>query len=356
MSDTSSAKPAGSVKNISQHYNSIVHDERTESKIYQLRCFHNWIKSVLIDDACQILTVFGKSQKPIKVLDLCCGKGGDFSKWRINHVSYLAAVDIADRCVEECKERYFKFKKRDSKIYSFEAHVVDMGVDDLSKILNIKTGYNMASCQFSLHYLFESHEKACNFINNLAECIEVKGIFIATLPNAYEIMRRLRKVDGFEFGNEYYNIRFDSTVDKNQPNLFGEKYHFELDEVVNLPEYLVYFPLLEKMLEKVGFRLLYRMNFSQALHGKIKSGNNHFADLMKKMKCFETRMSDYKNSSDDTKLKYYKDFTLFGHKKLPNFNSERLAHFNTVSKNEWEITTLYDVVLFEKFKNTSERL
>ena len=96
--------------------------------------------------------------------------------------------DIADRCVEECKERYFKFKKRDSKIYSFEAHVVDMGVDDLSKILNIKTGYNMASCQFSLHYLFESHEKACNFINNLAECIEVKGIFIATLPNAYEIM------------------------------------------------------------------------------------------------------------------------------------------------------------------------
>lgn len=47
------------------------------------------------------------------------------------------------------------------------------------------------------------------------------------------------------FGNEVYQITFQTPDKKNLP-LFGAKYDFQLDRVVNCPEFLVYFPLLEK--------------------------------------------------------------------------------------------------------------
>jgi mRNA (guanine-N7-)-methyltransferase len=57
--------------------------------------------------------------------------------------------------------------------------------------------------------------------------------------------KRLRAAEGMEFGNEVYQIKFEGT-DKHSLPLFGAKYHFLLEGVVNCPEFLVYFPLLEK--------------------------------------------------------------------------------------------------------------
>jgi len=47
------------------------------------------------------------------------------------------------------------------------------------------------------------------------------------------------------FGNEVYEISFD-VDDKQHIPLFGAKYHFRLEGVVDCPEFVVYFPLLEK--------------------------------------------------------------------------------------------------------------
>ena len=47
------------------------------------------------------------------------------------------------------------------------------------------------------------------------------------------------------FGNEVYEISFDTESKQNIP-LFGAKYHFKLEGVVDCPEFIVYFPLLEK--------------------------------------------------------------------------------------------------------------
>ena len=51
--------------------------------------------------------------------------------------------------------------------------------------------------------------------------------------------------------NNVFKIQFDSSIDLNGKDgrsipLFGAEYHFTLDENVNCPEYLVYFPLLEE--------------------------------------------------------------------------------------------------------------
>jgi mRNA (guanine-N7-)-methyltransferase len=45
------------------------------------------------------------------------------------------------------------------------------------------------------------------------------------------------------FGNSVFNIKFDDLDDL---PLFGAKYNFSLEGVVNCPEFLVYFPALVK--------------------------------------------------------------------------------------------------------------
>lgn len=55
--------------------------------------------------------------------------------------------------------------------------------------------------------------------------------------------KRLKKAEGNSFGNEVYNIEFEN---KEEFGLFGAKYNFKLSDVVDCPEFLVYFPAVEK--------------------------------------------------------------------------------------------------------------
>ena len=50
------------------------------------------------------------------------------------------------------------------------------------------------------------------------------------------------------FGNEVYRVTFQTDGKDNIP-LFGAKYDFHLEGVVDCPEFLVYFPLLEKYVD-----------------------------------------------------------------------------------------------------------
>ena len=49
---------------------------------------------------------------PIKVLDMCCGKGGDLLKWRRGNITHLVCADIAEVSVEQCQTRYNDLQNR----------------------------------------------------------------------------------------------------------------------------------------------------------------------------------------------------------------------------------------------------
>lgn len=55
----------------------------------------------------------GKSRgAPLRVLDMCCGKGGDLLKWRRGNITHLVCADIAEVSVEQCQARYNDLQNR----------------------------------------------------------------------------------------------------------------------------------------------------------------------------------------------------------------------------------------------------
>ena len=57
--------------------------------------------------------------------------------------------------------------------------------------------------------------------------------------------KRLRASEDMSFGNDVYHVTF-RTEDKANLPLFGAKYDFHLEGVVDCPEFLIYFPVLEE--------------------------------------------------------------------------------------------------------------
>ena len=178
---------------------------------------------------------------------MCCGKGGDLLKWENSSITHSICTDIAEVSMQQCEERYKTMIDRNRKsnkpkrLSTAEFFACDSTLQRLrEKYRDPSIELDLVSCQFAFHYCFESLKQAECMIRNAPECLRPGGYFIGTIPDANDIMKRQREADSDEFGNEIYRIKFLS--DTEMPPLFGAKYNFELDGVVNCPEFLVYFP------------------------------------------------------------------------------------------------------------------
>ncbi|KAL5466690.1 hypothetical protein EMCRGX_G030835 [Ephydatia muelleri] len=242
-------------------------DRRNESPIYQMRNFNNWVKSILIRTYLP---------KRATVLDLCCGKGGDLLKWKEGNIEYLVCADISDASVDECQRRYSSKKMATGHRtpYGAEFLVADCSEERLrDKYGNAGRRFHLTSCQFSLHYAFESYGKAHMMLRNACENLLPGGYFIGTTVDSNELVRKLREAgpseDGiYKIGNDIFSVKADLKLNQclnqsqNQPvPLFGAKYNFWLHEVVDLPEYLIHMPLLHSMLSDFGMEPVAQQNF-----------------------------------------------------------------------------------------------
>lgn len=96
--------------------------------------------------------------------------------------------------------------------------------------------------------------------SNINVCF-IKWNVTGTMPDANEIVARARKSDTTSFGNAILQVTVE--FDLEDPPLFGAKYNFQLDGVVNCPEFLVHFPTFVKLAKKYGLKLVKKEKFSK---------------------------------------------------------------------------------------------
>ncbi|KAM5304793.1 mRNA cap guanine-N(7) methyltransferase isoform 2-T3 [Glossophaga mutica] len=276
----------GHSSTVAAHYNELQEvglEKRSQSRIFYLRNFNNWMKSVLIGEFLEKLRQ--KKKRDITVLDLGCGKGGDLLKWKKGRINKLVCTDIADVSVKQCQQRYEDMKNRRDNEYIFNAEFITADCSKellIDKFRDPEMYFDICSCQFVCHYSFESYEQADMMLRNACERLSPGGYFIGTTPNSFELIRRLEASETESFGNEIYTVKFQK---KGDYPLFGCKYDFNLEGVVDVPEFLVYFPLLNEMVKKYNMKLVYKKTFLEFYEEKIKNNENKM--LLKRMQALE---------------------------------------------------------------------
>uniref|UniRef100_A0A6B2L714 mRNA (guanine-N(7))-methyltransferase n=1 Tax=Arcella intermedia TaxID=1963864 RepID=A0A6B2L714_9EUKA len=217
-----------------------------------LRKFNNWIKTLLINQYCQ---------KGFNVFDICAGKGGDLTKWAHAKINRLFFADIAEISVKDAVDRYTKDISTRPKLHAFLPTFIcaDCHKPGLQQELERQAiPFDLVSCQFALHYSFESESSAKQFLTNVSCNLQPGGHFVATLPSASRIVDRVTRSPSLNFGNPFYKVTFE----KKEFPRFGAKYSFTLlDAVDSVPEYLVHHETLVELAKACGLQFVEKQNF-----------------------------------------------------------------------------------------------
>lgn len=231
----------------------------------QLRDYNNFIKWLMI---------FEYSRPYQIALDMACGKGGDLEKWRRAGIDGLIGVDIADISIENAKERYNSLA---SKSYWVDFIVGNCFGESFETLLHANAlPVDVVSCQFALHYAFDSKERLATTLSNVSMALKPGGKFFGTVPSSYYLEEKLAQAET-QWGNNIFNIRFDEeTVKKFRANgnkfteLTGNKYNFYLSEAVDdVPEYVIPFDMFVKEAENYNLRLLHKASFMEYFRQKV---------------------------------------------------------------------------------------
>ncbi|XP_067002666.1 mRNA cap guanine-N7 methyltransferase [Anabrus simplex] len=339
------AQGHGSV--VAAHYNTLEEkglEERMKSRIIYLRNFNNWVKSMLINE---YLTKIKQSRaNTIRVLDIGCGKGGDLLKWRRGNINHLICADLAATSMEQCQNRYHDLLNRSRYERGFApVFTAEFITADCTKV-RLRERYKdpsiqleLVSCQFAFHYCFESLPQAECMLQNASECLKPGGYFIGTMPDANEIMSRLQKAGKKSFGNDLYGVDFVGEM-QSPPPLFGAKYNFHLEGVVDCPEFLVHFPTLIKLAEKFGLQLVACERFQEFFDRQKEEGRS----LLGKMQALET----YPPFHEAPLLGQLPD----DYEHVQQYMQQKTGHrkVGTLSKSDWEAASIYLVFAFQKCK------
>ena len=343
------------------YYNSVTTDKMTQ----RMRDFHNlYIKKILIQ---------GVSKKGNNLIDFACGKAGDLPKWISADLSFVFGIDISKDNIENrlngACARYLNFKMTTKKMpyalfvngnsalnirsgtnmFNDKANEITKSVFGSIGIDNslgpavarqhgkVHNGFDVSSCQFAIHYMFENTRTFYNFIRNVAECTKLYGYFIATCYDGKTIFNLLKKTQKGESREIYVDDKkiwsitkqYDSTTFEDNESCLGHKIDVYQDSInQTLPEYLVNFDFLTSTMDKYGFSLITK---DEARQMKLPEGSGMFSELFNVMENEVNKnpekASDYK---DALYMKdYEKDISFlnrfFIYKKTSTRNAEKLT-------------------------------
>jgi hypothetical protein len=345
------------------YYN--VGDRQRSKRTQSLRDFHNlYVKSKLI---------IGVSERKNTLIDYAVGKAGDLPKWIYSNLSFVFGIDISKdnihNNVDGACARYLNYRKtkkqmpyalfvngnsgnniREGKAFLTEkdkeisraifgngpkdVNLLGQGVYNQYGVGH--EGFNVSSCQFALHYFFETDATINRFLQNVADCTKLNGYFIGTCFDGKTVFNALRNknegesmiiMDGekkmFELTKMYPQTGFpDDNTGVGYPiNVYQETIG------KTFREYLVNFDYLVRLLEDYGFVLLTK---EEAISVGLPNGSGLFAELFKSMeieiKTNPRRAADYKNANimtvEEKQISFMNRYFVF--RKVRNVNTDKI--------------------------------
>ena len=344
-----------------KYYNNTSREFKTDN----LKLFHNlFVKKKLIKSV---------SSPNDTLIDYACGKAGDLSKWVNSELSFVFGVDIHKDNLENNKngacvrvlESRMTNKSTPSALFvnGNSSHNIKDGtamMDDKAILITravfglIKKdenkmdkallrlygkgeeGFNVSSCQFALHYFFETPDSLKGFMRNVSECTKTGGFFIGT---AYDGKLMFNKLDKYKKGESVQIVQdgvkvwevtkqYDETYFNDDSSSIGYKIDVYQDSInKTFSEYLVNFDYMTRVLEMYGFIMLPR---DEAIKLGLPSGSGSFEELFhnmnKETKNKPSKLKDYGTShlmrDYEKEISFLNRF--FVYKKIRNVDTERV--------------------------------
>ncbi len=341
------------------YYNRISNTTDTEG----LRDFHNlFVKKMLIN---------AMSKRGDTLIDYAVGKGGDFPKWIAAKLSFVFGIDISKDNIENRIDgacaRYLNYRKKfkvmpqalfvygnsslnirdGSALYTEQAKQVTravfgegpkdkaiLGAGVYKQYGKASEGFNVSSCQFALHYFFESKQTINSFLRNISDCTKLNGYFIGGCYNGSVIFDVLRsKLSGesvsilqngkkmWQITKVYDHDRFDN--DETSLGYAIDVYQESINKTFR--EYLVNFEYLNRLMEDYGFVVLNRTECSElGLPESVGSFQQLYGLMESEVKKYSKKRHEYGQamnmSPKEKQISFYNNYFIY--KKVRNVDTQ----------------------------------
>lgn len=297
--------------------------ERKEMSTKSLADFHSFIKKRLIKSY---------SKNGNILLDVSCGRAGDVNHWLDSKLSKVVGIDYNRDNLENVNNGAcnrilnMKMKKKNQLLDNIILIWGDSsrrykdgsaGKDELNKyyldvlygnidrelVTNSKLklfyglgmkGFDLISCQFSIHYFFENIVKLNMFLKNISDNLNINGKFIGTCLDGQKVFELLKKNESVARYKGKNELLWKIVKNYDSEDLIND------DTCLSLPidvymssigktttEWLVNIDYLSSKCEEFGMRLVKKESFNeifeeQIIKNKIKYGeSNNMSSVLK---------------------------------------------------------------------------
>jgi hypothetical protein len=307
-----------------------VYYQKKSDLIINLRKFHSWVKSILIENYCR---------DKVNVLDIGCGRGGDIYKWAKAKVENYIGVDSDYNGLfggyDSATSRYRNiYKKQAPQFDNTNMHfglldarcaiTVDKQLDIFGSTLQEKnrnlieriaeTRFDIISYQFSIHYLFENKTSVNNLINLHKNNLKIGGYTICTLIDPTKLLELFNNNED-TFSSYYVDESNGEKIllfkikkyHKKYENTYGQKIDFHMKWISNddiyLTEYAVTYEYLIQVMNDAGCVLIESDSFGSIYDNNKKwftENINHENDV-KKAHYYNTIANFFKDTTSQNR-------------------------------------------------------
>lgn len=278
--------PHNSVKDeFNKFVNKEISQRRKNSSISDMRDFHNHIKRTLIQNISDIYRLKTKTQR-LNCLDIAVGRGGDLFKWESSGINNVFGFDKSRDSIESinpfnqgAQERYRNSKNLNVNVEFMVGNAIQPTLELINGIVSFMKkndihGFELMSCQFAMHYFFQSEVALRNTFKAFSPLIKKGGYYIGTTVNGKKITGLLKQNNSYESRLLSITKKYRSITPR---KAYGNEYTFKLNDSVDQGnyfntigesnEYLVNLQELKNIAMEYNFEPVY-LNLFEQLPGK----------------------------------------------------------------------------------------